>query len=88
MFAHIVQLVHAGIVQEANLSMVHLASNKASEQYTLWQVEDAYWHAHIICMHVSNSIALVLHPCCDVCVELSRTVQEDTHMSLMTVSSI
>ncbi len=30
--------LHAGIVQEANLSMVHLASNKASEQHTLWQV--------------------------------------------------
>ena len=28
----------AGIVQEANLSMVHLASNKALEQHTLWQV--------------------------------------------------
>ena len=31
--------LHAGIVQEANLSMVHLASNKASEQHTLWQVD-------------------------------------------------
>ena len=31
-------LLHAGIVQEANLSMVHLASNKSSEQHTLWQV--------------------------------------------------
>ena len=31
-------LLHAGIVQEANLSMLHLASNKASEQHTLWQV--------------------------------------------------
>ena len=30
--------LHAGIVQEANLSMVHLGSNKASEQHTLWQV--------------------------------------------------
>ncbi len=30
--------LHAGIVQEANLSMVHLASNKASEQHNLWQV--------------------------------------------------
>ena len=30
--------MHAGIVQEAGLSMVHLGSNKASEQHTLWQV--------------------------------------------------
>ena len=34
-------LRHAGIVQEANLSMVHLASNKASEQHTLWQVQQS-----------------------------------------------
>ncbi|DBB17019.1 hypothetical protein WJX82_010063 [Trebouxia sp. C0006] len=31
-----------GIVQEANLSMVHLASNKASEQHTLWQVPNSH----------------------------------------------
>ncbi|KAL3134052.1 hypothetical protein ABBQ32_008481 [Trebouxia sp. C0010 RCD-2024] len=31
-----------GIVQEANLSMVHLASNKSSEQHTLWQVPNSH----------------------------------------------
>ena len=34
--------LHAGIVQEANLRMVHLASNKASEQHTLWQVRNLH----------------------------------------------
>lgn len=31
-----------GIVQEANLSMIHLASNKASEQHILWQVPNSH----------------------------------------------
>ncbi len=38
--------LHAGIVQEANLSMVHLASNKASEQHTLWQVRNVQAYVH------------------------------------------
>lgn len=45
-----VVLLHAGIVQEANLSMLHLASNKASEQHILWQV----CHSHLMTLQFAH----------------------------------
>jgi len=45
--------LHAGIVQEANLSMVHLASNKASEQHTLWQVLNLHKPVYAVVHYLS-----------------------------------
>lgn len=40
--SNLIAVTARGIVQEANVSMVHLASNKASEQQTLWQVDNLH----------------------------------------------
>lgn len=67
--------MHAGIVQEANLSMVHLASNKASEQHTLWQVCKLYLiqplyavvqYQYLSCIHLQLTASmetLFIHAC-------------------------